>query len=276
MNSNFETIKSRVDIVAHIRQYHSLESSGNILHGDHGHQSVGGRCLVVYSDTASFSCHSCATGGSVIDFEMERLNCTNSEAVELLADFYNIELQNDFTPEQKEAFSVRTEQIKSVQGLLHKAFLFYHDNLTETDREYLYGRCLTDETINENLIGKANNNSRDLVKYLYDYCSDKQTLLSTGLFYENDGRLNDAYSNGIVIPYWHFGKPLFSIIRREGVEPSQKFRKHLTQTEKRPFISEAVRHITWGGDSIDKEKPTIIVEGIFDALSAKQELGYRI
>ena len=49
-----------------------------------------------------------------------------------------------------------------------------------------------------------------------------------------------------------------------------KYKKHLTQGDKHPYVSKAISNVIWGADSVKAKDYGIITEGIFDALLAKQ------
>ncbi len=119
-------------------------------------------------------------------------------------------------------------------------------------------------------------------------------LLSSGLFVRLSGSIKDAYQRRYIIPYWHQSKIVYSIGRLNTNDPEEivqlpswnrgKYKKHLTHTEKHPYVSETIENVIYNADSVrafDEVEHTgetfavspcvsIITEGIIDALLAKQ------
>ena len=96
------------------------------------------------------------------------------------------------------------------------------------------------------------------------------------MFFQNaDGTLHDRYQARFVIPYWLGGRIVYSIGRSldPKIEVRKKYVKHLTHSQAYPYVSPvAITHVLWGEDGIQKGKPILVAEGIFDALLARQEL----
>lgn len=293
-NSEVQAILDKIDIVRHIEQYETLKREGNRYMGSHNHaESKGKRCLMVKRDTQSWFCWHCndegnsCDGGSVIDYELSRLGCEFQEAVESVCQQYGIDYPN-LTPEQREQIQRDRAEREPVQGLMMKAFLLYHEQMAPEQRDYYHSRGLSDETIDENLLGYAPAKGRWLVEQLGKKLGAKagevdskikELMLKTGLFFKDEkrgGRLRDRYQNRYVIPYWYQEKIVFSIGRSidPKIEAHKKYVKHLTHSDKYSHVSQlAVQHILWGEDAIQQGKPILVAEGIIDVLLAKQELG---
>lgn len=279
-----QAILDKIDIVTHIERYETLKLEGNRYMGSHNHSdSKGNRCMAVYPDTQSWFCWHCnddgnsCDGGSVIDYDLSRLGCGFQEAVESVCQQHGIDHPN-LTPEQLEQIQRDRAEREPVQGLMMKAFSLYHQQMAAEQRDYYRNRGLSDETIDENLLGYAPASGRWLVEQLGKECRDKDLLLKMGLFFLNnkDGTLRDRYQDRYVMPYWYQGKIVFSIGRSidPKIEAHKKYVKHLTYSDKYPYVSQlAVQHILWGEDAIQQGKPILVAEGIIDALLAKQELG---
>lgn len=272
-----QTILDQINIVDHISRYEQLKTEGSRFVGIHGHSdSKGKRCLHVYPNSQSWYCYHCGEGGSVFDYEIYRQGISFWESVDFLCSIYNVKRPN-LTPEQQEKIKKDRTERKPVQGLMMKAFFLYHEQMAPERRDYYLSRGLSDETIDENLLGYAPTGGQWLVKQLGKKNCDHDLFLKTGLFFRNDNStLRDRYQDRYVMPYWYQGKTVFSIGRLldPEIEAHKKYVKHLTHSDKYPYVSQvAVQHILWGEDTIQRGKPILIAEGIIDALLAKQELG---
>lgn len=93
----YELLQQKVDIVEYIGQDSDLTSFGDgswrgkccIHHGDNP------TSLMVTPKNNTFYCNSCGAGGSVINYVQYRERCNYNEAVEILADYANIDLSKD-------------------------------------------------------------------------------------------------------------------------------------------------------------------------------------
>ena len=275
----FQAVKDVVPIGLHIQKYEiDLRNEGNSLIGSHHtHASKGGRCLHVDLSENRFNClHAgCDAGGSVIDYEADRLGVDIYAAAESLADTYNVNITND-TPEQREQRKLERDKRIPVQDLMLKAFQMYNANLKSPN--YFQERGIPDAVIESDLLGYAPPGGRWLASKLSKINSDRDALLGTGLFYKNrDGALKDRYEDRYIFPYFYRGKPVFSIGRsvNPDIESHKKYVKHLVKSEKYPFVNEqAVRHVLWGEDKIRDNAKILMAEGIIDAILARHHFGY--
>ena len=276
--NKFQAVKDVVPIELHIQKYESdLHAEGNSLIGSHHtHHSKGGRCLHIDLAENRFNClHAgCDAGGSVIDYEADRLKIDIYAAVESLADAYNIDIPNE-TPEQRETRRRAYEKRVPVQELMVHAFQLYHANLNREN--YFKERGILTEVIASDLLGYAPPGGTWLASRLEKVSDDRESLLGTGLFYQNrDGNLSDRYSDRYIFPYWFRGHPVFSIGRSTDpdIESHKKYVKHLVKSDKYPFVNEqAVRHILWGEDKIRDNAKILMAEGIIDAILARHHFG---
>ena len=274
----FQAVKEKVGISVHIQKYETdLRQEGNSLIGSHHkHQSSGGRCFHVNLEQKIFNCFHCNAGGSVIDYEADRLRIDTYAAVESLADEYNLDLPNE-TPEQRKKRKQEREKRIPVQELMMEAFKLYHDSMTPEQRHYFISRGISNEVINQDLLGYAHAGGKWLMSRLAKINPDRDALLGTGLFYQNrDGGISDRYTDRYIFPYWYSGKPVFSIGRSidPQIEEYKKYVKHLVKSNRYPYVNDqAVRHILWGEDKIRDNARILIAEGIIDAILARQHLG---
>lgn len=272
----FDEFKAKIDIRKHIEQYEELDADGHGSH--HKHQSKGGRCLHVNESEQLFNCFHCNAGGSVIDYEMDRLDLDPTDhytAVESLASQYNLPLPTDRS--QPDLTSDQLNERATVTKILKSAFAIYHDSMKPEHRDYFTERGITDEVIDKQQLGYAPPDGAWLFQKMKAHYS-KDELLKSGLFFSDErGRLTDRYKDRYIFPYWHKGRPVFSIGRaNDKGEVWQKYVKHLVHGDKYPFVSDtAVQHILWGEDKAVNKRgiKIVVVEGIVDAILADQVLG---
>ena len=274
-----EHFKSQVDIVDVIGGDCALSPDGSRLCGAHcKHSSKSGKSLKVYPDQQSFYCFNCHAGGDVISYVMNRDGSSFIEAMKWLSGKFNIPLPN-WTPEEQAKFEKRQSEKEVISNILHDAFRIYHDEMSESHQNYFRGRGLIDETIDNELLGYAPNDDTFLVSHLKDKYDSKELLLS-GLFVKVSGGIKDAYQRRYLIPYWHQKKIVYSIGRLDTDDPEEieqlpkwnrgKYKKHLTRSDKFPYVSETIENVIYNADCVRSFEEGVITEGIIDSLLAKQ------
>lgn len=274
----FDYVKENINIVDVIKRDEQLKREASGWRGGHfaSHESESGNCLYVNETEQWFYCHHCHVGGSVIDYVMDRDGLEPFFAAKSLCTEYGLPIP-DWTEEQKEKWEKRKQEEARVGKLLTECFNFYHEQLTSERRQYLYDRGLTDETIDSELIGYAEDGNALTEHMVSTYGSEILKQLSlTGLIFA-DSKIRDRYQGYYVFPYFYRGKIKFSIGRNAGKNNPKKAKyvKHLTP-QSYPYVSDvAVEHVLWGEDNVRGKKEVIIAEGVFGALLTKQ-LGYPV
>jgi len=277
---NIERIRNQVNIVNFINRDEQLKKESiDDWRGGHSvkHSSKSNNCLSVSETKQVFYCFHCGASGDIFSYVMDRDSCGFLDAVKTVCDTCNIPYQ-ELTSEQKAEYEKKRKEEKEVRALKKECFKFYHQQMTEQQRDYYHSRGLTDKTIDHEWLGYAPCGNV-LVEYIVKKFGSQITeaLKKTGLVFAERGRLIDRYQDRYVIPYWYRDEIVFSIGRTVDpkIESTKKYVKQLTH-DKYHYVSDvAIRHIIWGEDLIRGAKRIIVAEGVFDALLAKQ-LGYKV
>src|ERR1700761_8618913 len=152
-----ERVKQAADIVEVISAHTDLRRQG---------ARYVGLCPFHEERTPSFSvepteklyhCFGCGVGGDVIKFVEEKEGLGFTEAVEMLADRYGVELQREQEDPQAEA---KRQRRRRLEQLLERSAAYYSNYLWESKeagkaREYLAARGLSDETLKNFGVGFA-------------------------------------------------------------------------------------------------------------------------
>ena len=189
-------------------------------------------------------------GGDVIDLcALDKFDGNKGKAIKYLCEMLNIE--NEY---------VKTEDIEIVfntyLGILNDAADIYHSFLTDVQRTYFHKRGITDKTIDELKIGWSQNPCEKLQELGYI----QNDINETGLL---------SWINRLVFPYLRNGKCQYMVSRTSVWEeyqssfPDSKYMKLKRTDESENPI--------WGIDSLRRQGPVIIAEGIMDAISCYQE-----
>ncbi len=276
MNFNTDGIKSQIDIVDLISKDEPLEKAGDTYRSGHekaGHGSKSGTCLDVSPKKQVYFCRNCGEKGDIFSYVMNRDNRSFISAAKWLCEAYDLPFEN-LSPEETARATANRKERDRVRPLIKAAFQFYHDMMTDEQRDYFRGRGISDEMIDKLLLGYAPSGDA-----LAEQCKGLEAigaedLYKTGLFFKNKGGAADRYTDRYIFPYWKNGETVFSIGRSSNpnIEPHKKYVKHLVhKPDKYQYVSSvAVDHCIWGVDTIHGATEIIITEGIVDAILAYQ------
>ena len=284
-------IQSQISIVDYIgRDEHLRRRGTGVYEGAHAaasHTSKSGTCLSVFPEDDTFTCNNCGAKGDIVAYVQDRDGVDFVNACQTLAGELGIELPEQHAKTDAEkavARAIRDRKRLTIQ-LMSAACDYYHAALTPAAIEYFHRRGISDESIGELRLGYADKSRRGLVKHLYgvaktaqpdiDDATAKTALLGTGLFFPTQrGTLSSLYCQQYL--FWYFNDaqrqvPCYSIGRAATDNSEKKYQK---QYYAQPFVDTlAVQHILWNKAELTGDNPVLIVEGIIDAILARQALG---
>lgn len=267
-------IKNRLDIVQVVESYgYKLIRDGSECKGAISATSKSGKSLNVNPDRQvynDFAGH--AGSGDVLDFIAfaEDLDVRGDfpRVLKIAAEHAGIVLDHNINyPEAAER--------RELHRLNRFVCGYYHSVLTDEIRELIRSKWgITDQTIDDLLIGWAPENCHILqVQEIADYFST-EILKMSGLFYCNDNdKLVDIYRGRIVFPYWKHGSIVYTIGRDpkwDKNKDNKKFIKQLVHSDKYSYVSRAVENALFGLDSIKGKDVVYVTEGIADAIALIQ------
>lgn len=199
INDNvLDEIRDRADIIDLIGEYVDLKRSGSNYMGLCPFHSEKTPSFSVSPSKSIFKCFGCGVGGDVITFVMKKENLTFPEAVEFLADKYNVRLEV-YKDENKEAREKRNRlyEINREAGL---HFLKNYQTSQKT-QEYLKNRMLSDKTIRSYGIGYAKDSWTDLYDHLTKKGYKEEELLELNLISKSkNGNYIDRFRDRVMFP----------------------------------------------------------------------------
>jgi DNA primase len=198
-----DDIKARLDIVDIVSETVKLRHSGKNYTGFCPfHTNTKTPAFVVFPDTQTWRCFGqCNEGGDLFSYVMKREGWDFQEALRRLAERAGVTL-HEYTPEEQE----KVEENERLREVLSMAVTFFQHQLrnTEAGKEtlnYLYGRKLTDETIDDFALGYAPDSWEALTNHLTSRSVTEQELRDAGLVSERDsGGVYDRFRHRLVIP----------------------------------------------------------------------------
>ena len=198
-----DEIKARLDIVDVVSETVKLRHSGKNYTGFCPfHTNTKTPAFVVFPDSQTWRCFGqCNEGGDLFSFVMKREGWDFQETLRNLADRAGVTL-HEYTPEQQE----KVEENEHLREVLSMAVTFFQHQLRNTPAgkqalDYLYGRKLTDETINDFALGYAPDSWDTLTQYMTSRNISQQDLVDAGLVSERDsGGIYDKFRHRLIIP----------------------------------------------------------------------------
>jgi len=233
------------------------KKSGNRYQGGScpaGHESKHGRCWTVYEDTQSCYCYDCHIGGDVFELIKAALKCDFKDTLHW-AEENGLLSGNGYN-------EAHYQELRKVHQILTDTAIFFHSNLKDSSHlKQHYG--LSEETIQQYLIGFAPLDKHALKKHLEDKGHDIADIRKTGLL----GKYDDSFFQGqYILPYWHNGLVKYFIGRQTPETPDWKHSKY----DKLPVYDIVNNDVFYGEDSIRGKDVVYVTEGVTDCLAALQ------
>lgn len=261
------------------------------------HKSQSHLSLHVMLDRQGWYCFGCGVGGDVLQLVefiqsgtvTTRLSGTMPDSHRQARDHlakkaglpplpnYGLSKERLAETEAEHAFELRVKD--ALTGLAR----FYHARLKESPEvlDWLKsGYAISDETIEDQLIGYADNSSGVVTKLTSGKDGfSKRELASSGAFRPTaqDG-LTPFFERRIIFPYWNRGRVVFMIGRKTPWTPDTdweqgKYKKLPVHDEhKRPYIAEFINNAMLFNEDCLLVRPgrIIITEGVTDCLALMQ------
>ena len=199
INDNvLDEIRDRADIVDLIGEYVDLKRSGSNYMGLCPFHSEKTPSFSVSPSKSIFKCFGCGVGGDVITFIMKRENLNFPEAVEFLAEKYNVRL-SEYKDENKEAKDKRNR----LYDINREAAMHFLNNLSSSPKaqKYLRDRGLSDKTIRAYGLGYSKDSWTDLYDHLTKLGYKEEELLNLNLISKSkNGNYIDRFRDRVMFP----------------------------------------------------------------------------
>ncbi|NMM61927.1 DNA primase [Clostridium sp. P21] len=258
-----QRVKEENDIVDVISESVKLKRAG---------RNYSGLCPFHHEKTPSFSvsvdkqiykCFGCGEAGNVITFVMKTKNLTFPEAVRLLADRANINIETDENNTRKDVF-------KQLYKLNVDSARYFFNCLRENNsaKQYLLNRGITEKTIRSFGLGYSTNSWNGLLNHLKGKGYSELDMISDGLIIKSQkGSHYDRFRNRIIFPVFDYrGR----VIGFGGRVMDDSKPKYLNSPETALFKKGVNLYGLNFAVKNNKEGMLIIVEGYMDCISLHQ------
>ncbi len=197
-----EAIKERLDIVDFIKGYLQLQPAGKNFKALCPFHREKTPSFMVSPERQSWHCFGCGAGGDIFSFLMRYENIEFGEALKILAEKAGIELRRVSPAEYK--------QIGLLYDINEKAKDFFRGGMesSKVASDYISGRGLEKNTLEEFEIGFAPTNPDALLVYLINSGFHPDDILRAGLSFKTERGLQmDRFRGRIIFPiHNHLGK----------------------------------------------------------------------
>ncbi|MFA5099024.1 MAG: DNA primase [Candidatus Paceibacterota bacterium] len=270
--SSVQEIKDRLDIAEFIRSYITLLPAGKNFKALCPFHNEKTPSFIVSPEKQTWHCFgSCSEGGDIIKFLMKYENLEFYEALKILAEKAGIEL--------KKTNPLEHRQFGILYDINDTAKNFFVEQLKSESSaealEYLLGRGLKKETIEEFELGFSNTNDFDsLTRHLIKSGFNIQDIERAGLNFKNDrGTYMDRFRGRIIFPiHNHFGKVVAFTGRILPKYERPEFGKYVNSPETLIFSKSKVLYgFHKSKEYIRNLKSAVLVEGQMDFLMAYQD-----
>ena len=266
-SSTTELIKSRLDIVAFLRGYLTLQPAGRNFKALCPFHKEKTPSFMVSPDRQSWHCFGCGLGGDAFTFVMKYENVEFGEALRILAEKAGVELKHENPAEYR------------YSGLLYdlnnaaKEFFKRALGAAPVAKEYLKSRGLTQETIETFELGWAPNEPEALAMQLLNSGSAPQDIIQAGLAIKTErGLMLDRFRGRIMFPiHNHTGKTVGFTGRILPSLDKGDAGKYVNSPETPIFQKSKLLYGFWKSkDAIREAKAVVLVEGQMDFLMSWQ------
>jgi DNA primase len=273
--SVIDDVKQRLDVVQVVSEYVKLQKAGRSFKAPCPFHSEKNPSFFVFPDKQSWHCFgACGTGGDIFSFVMKKEGVDFAQALRILATKAGVTLVNEATP-QRQAQNKEREQLFEIN---EAAAAYYHHILlnaseAEPARNYVAGRGLSHETIQNFQLGFAPDDWETIKKYLKGKGYNEKQLLDAGLLVERDDKSSyDRFRNRVIFP---IRNSQGQVIGFGGRALDDSLPKYLNSPQTLIYDkSSSLYGIDRAQTAIRQNDLAIITEGYMDVLTAHQ-YGYQ-
>ena len=269
---SLEQLRERIDLVEVISPYVNLKSVGRSYKGVCPFHDEKTPSFMIQKGESFYHCFGCGAHGDAISFLMGYSQMSFTEAVESLAERFQVHLE-----EVEYEREISGPSKKDLKETLLKAADFFHTYLLYSDEgqealKYLYSRGLDLEFVRLFKIGFAPKKGALFGKFMQSLRFSSALLEEAGLIKQGkEGRKVAFFSNRVTFPILDASGSVIGFSARKISEDS--FGPKYINSPETPLFKKSnhLYGLSYCRRRIAKEKRAIIVEGQIDALRLIQE-----
>lgn len=264
-----EEIRAAADIVDVVSGFVRLKKAGRNYSGLCPFHREKTPSFNVNPERAIFKCFGCGKGGNVFTFLMEMEQLSFVDAVEVLAERYNIVLSREGGPSQE-----TRDQIEAMYEANRLAAHFFYDTLQgakgEVGRRYYEGRAWSTETQRSFGLGFAPDGWHHFLEFARARGMEEDALEATGLIIRKEGgRTYDRFRNRVIFPIISVSRKVLGFGAR--ALEADDHPKYLNSPESAVYNKSRVLYgLSQSHRAIRDLDAVVLVEGYADVISLYQ------
>lgn len=264
---SLERLKSKIDLLDVLSRHVDMKRLGAVYKGLCPFHEERSPSFMVREKDAHYHCFGCGAHGDAITFLMEHLKLTFSQAIERLAEQFQVQLDVDTQEGRENSDELGRARLKQ---LLESAALFYHSYLLQSAEgeeplRYLMGRGIDLDFLYSFWIGLAP--QQDLLSpYLKKRGFKDDEIEKAGLTALRGGSRRPFFSERITFPIRDAFGSVIGFSARKWKE--EVFGGKYINSQETPLFkkSRVLFGLSYSRRRIVRDKMVIIVEGQLDAL----------
>lgn len=269
---SLELLRSRIDLIEVLMPHIDLKKSGASYKAHCPFHEEKTPSFILKQGDTHYHCFGCGAHGDAVSFLMNHLKMGFSEAIEYLAERFQVLLEKE-----EGVVEEKGPDKGKLKEVLEKAARFYHFTLLHTNEghealAYLYARGIDLDFIKLFRIGLASCHHDLFYRYMQEEKVSEALLLDAGLLSESTpGRKRLFFSDRITFPILDAVGSVIGFSARKYKE--QTFGgKYINSPETALFKkSRQLFALYYSRKRIAKEKRALVVEGQIDALRLIKE-----
>lgn len=262
---SLELLRSRIDLIEVLSPYVNFSKSGAYFKACCPFHEEKTPSFVVQRSDTHYHCFGCSAHGDAISFLMNYQKMSFSEAVELLADKFgvNLEMNEEGSEPNGPSKKVLKEVLDEACRFYH--FLLLHANEGQSALKYLYDRGIDQDFIKTFQIGLSLKNPLLLQNFMKEKKIGLELLHQTGLIKSLENP-KDFFTERIMFPIRDSMGSVIGFSARKYMEETFG-PKYINTYETLLFKkSKILFGLNYSRKNISKQRKAIIVEGQIDAL----------
>lgn len=264
---SLEALKQRVDLVEVLSSYMELKRTGAAYKGLCPFHDEKSPSFMIQKGDSHYHCFGCGAHGDAIQFLMSHQKMSFVEAIESLAQRFQVHLEKVENLDEKKG--PNKGLIKEALEIACQFYQFYLLNTPEGHEalKYLYSRGIDLDFIYTFRVGLAPKNSALFRKAMHTKYIKDEILLAAGLLSQGQNdHFREFFSDRIMFPIHHHTDHIIGFSGRKYKEETFGG-KYVNTPETDLFKKSKVLYgLNYSRKRIAKERKAIVVEGQIDAL----------
>jgi DNA primase len=264
---SLELLRQRIDLREVLSAHLDLQRSGSSYKALCPFHEEKTPSFLVQKGDSHYHCFGCGAHGDAIAFLMSHVKMSFADAVESLAERFQVTLEKSEAPQgEKGPSKAKLKQVLDLASNFYH-YLLLHSAEGQAALNYLYARGLDLDFIKQFQVGFAPRQADLLMKYLRTCDVDESTQVQAGLIVVTQtGRVRDFFSERITFPIRDALGAVIGFSARKFKE--ETFGGKYINTPETPLFkkSRVLFGLSYCRSRIAKEGKAIIVEGQIDCL----------